>query len=73
MIGYDASSNRGPIVLTETSINFLTRKKIVNQNINENTYDDDEIFEKKETKISRTKLIKLSEIEDFDELDFSSE
>lgn len=27
----------------------------------------------KETKISRTKLIKLSEIEDFDELDFSSE
>jgi len=73
LIGYDGSSNRGPIVLTEISINFLTRKKIVNQNINENTYDDDEIFEKKETKISRTKLIKLSEIEDFDELDFSSE
>ncbi|WP_417939031.1 hypothetical protein [Flavobacterium sp. RS13.1] len=73
LIGYDGSSNHGPIVLTETSINFLTRKKIVNQNINENTYDDDEIFEKKESKISRTKLIKLSEIEDFDELDFSSE
>jgi hypothetical protein len=73
LIGYDGSSNHGPIVLTETSINFLTHKKIVNQNINENTYDDDEIFEKKESKISRTKLIKLSEIEDFDELDFSSE
>lgn len=73
LIGYDASSNRGPIVLTETSINFLTRKKIVNHNINENTYDDDEIFEKTESKISKNKLIKLSEIKDFDELEFSEE
>jgi hypothetical protein len=73
LIGYDASSNRGPIVLTETSINFLTRKKIVNHNINENTYDDDEIFEKSESKIKRTKLLKLSEIKDFDELDLSEE
>ncbi|MGE8342457.1 MAG: hypothetical protein ACN6OI_15615 [Flavobacterium sp.] len=68
LIGYDASSNRGPIVLTETSINFLTRKKIVNHNINENTYDEDEVFEKSESKIKRTKLLKLSEIKDFDEL-----
>jgi len=73
LIGYDASSNRGPIVLTETSINFLTRKKIVNHNINENTYDDDEVFEKTESKISKNKLIKLSEIKDFDELEFSEE
>jgi hypothetical protein len=68
LIGYDASSNHGPVILTETSINFLTRKKIVNQNVNENTYDGDEIFEKTETKIARTKLLKLSEIKDFDEL-----
>jgi hypothetical protein len=73
LIGYDSSSNRGPIILTETSINFLTRKKIVNQNVNENTYDGEEIFEKTESKINRTKLIKLSEIKDFDELDFSEE
>lgn len=73
LIGYDASSNRGPIVLTETSINFLTGKKIINHNINENTYDDDEVFEKTETKISKNKLIKLSEIKDFDELEFSEE
>ncbi len=70
LIGYDASSNHGPIVLTETSINFLTGKKIINQNINENTYDGDEVFEKTETKISKNKLIKLSEIKDFDELEF---
>ncbi|MXO07356.1 hypothetical protein [Flavobacterium sp. HBTb2-11-1] len=68
LIGYDSSSNHGPVILTETSINFLTRKKIVNQNVNENTYDGDEIFEKTETKIARTKLLKLSEIKDFDEL-----
>ncbi|CAM3641981.1 hypothetical protein [Flavobacterium chungbukense] len=73
LIGYDASSNHGPIVLTETSINFLTRKKIVNHNINENTYDGDEVFEKTESKISKNKLIKLSEIKDFDELEFSEE
>ncbi|WP_125718323.1 hypothetical protein [Flavobacterium ustbae] len=73
LIGYDESSNRGPIVLTETSINFLTRKKIVNQNVNENTYDDDEIFEKTESKIQRTKLMKLAEIKDFDALDLAKE
>lgn len=73
LIGYDASSHHGPVVLTETSINFLTRKKIVNQNINENTYDGEEIFEKTESKIARTKLIKLSEIKDFDEIDLSDE
>ncbi|MBE8727545.1 hypothetical protein [Flavobacterium hungaricum] len=73
LIGYDASSNRGPIVLSDVSINFLTRQKIVNKNVNENTYDDDEIFEKSERKIKRTKLLKLSEIKDFDELDLSEE
>lgn len=73
LIGYDSSSNNGPIVLTETSINFLTRKQIVNHNINENTYDGEEVFEKTETKISRNKLIKLSEIKDFDELRFFDE
>ncbi|TDW50307.1 hypothetical protein EV144_102746 [Flavobacterium sp. 270] len=73
LIGYDGSSNRGPIVLSDVSINFLTRQKIVNQNVNENTYDGDEIFEKTTTKIRRTQLIKLSEIKDFDELDFSDE
>ncbi|SFC51793.1 hypothetical protein [Flavobacterium phragmitis] len=71
LIGYDASSNHGPVTLTETSINFLTRKKIVNQNVNENTYDGDEIFEKTETKLPPNKLLRLSDISDFDELDVS--
>lgn len=69
LIGYDSSSNHGPTVLTETSINFLTRRKIVNENTNPNI-DEPEIFEKKEAKINKTKLFKLSEIEDFESLKF---
>lgn len=69
LIGYDASDHHGPIVLSDVSINYLTRQKIVNQNVNENTYDGDEIFEKTVSKIERKKLMKLSEIKDFDELD----
>lgn len=72
LIGYDASSNHGPTVLTETSINFLTRRKIVNENTNPNL-DEPEIFEKKEAKINKTKLFKLSEIEDFDKLEVSED
>ncbi|OXA79393.1 hypothetical protein B0A65_10150 [Flavobacterium frigidimaris] len=72
LIGYDASSNHGPTVLSETSINFLTRKKILNENINDD-YEGDEVFKKTESKISQSKLIKLSEIEDFDEFEVSEE
>lgn len=72
LIGYDSSSNHGPTVLTETSINFLTRRKIVNENTNPNI-DEPEIFEKKEAKINKTKLFKLSEIEDFDKLEVSED
>lgn len=71
LIGYDASSNHGPTVLTETSINFLTRKKIVNENTNPDTDNGEEIFEKTESKINTSKLLKLSEIEDFDQLEVS--
>jgi hypothetical protein len=73
LIGYDASSNNGPTVLTETSINFLTRKKIVNENTNRDNPDEDEVFEKTESKIKKSKLLKLSEVEDFDELDVSED
>lgn len=73
LIGYDASSNNGPVVNIETSINFLTGKKITNVNTNESADSGEEVFEKKESKINRTKLIKLSEIKDFDELRFFDE
>jgi hypothetical protein len=69
LIGYDASDNRGPVINSETSINYLTKTKIINANTNENAESGEEIFKKTISKITRTKLIRLSEIKDFDELD----
>lgn len=71
LIGYESSSNYGPVVNTETSINFLTKKKLIRQNTNEDAEGGDEIFEETWEDIEITKLLKLSEIEDFDELDMS--
>lgn len=69
LIGYDSSSNRGPIINTETSINFLTKKKLIRENTNENAEGGDETFKETWSNIEIENLIKLSEIKDFDELD----
>ena len=69
LIGYDSSSNRGPITITETSINFLTRKKLIKKNINKNNNDGKEKFKETWSNIEIENLIKLSEIKNFDELD----
>ena len=69
LIGYDSSSNRGPVTNTETSINFLTKKKLIKENTNENAEGGDETFKETWNKIKIENLIKLSEIKDFDELD----
>jgi len=68
LIGYDASDNFGPITERLISINFLTKKKLIKTNLNPQEGVDEEIFESKWSKIEVNKLIKLSEIEDFDEL-----
>ena len=69
LIGYDSSSNRGPVTNRETSINFLTKKKLTKENTNENAEGGDEIFKENWYDIEIDNLIKLSEIKDFDELD----
>ena len=69
LIGYDSSSNRGPVTNRETSINFLTKKKLIKENTNENAEGGDEIFKENWYDIEIYDLIKLSEIKDFDELD----
>lgn len=71
LIGYDQSDNRGPIVERETSINFLSKKKQEKVNTNENAEGGDEVFEETWKNINVNRLIKLSEIKDFDELDMS--
>lgn len=69
LIGYDSSSNRGPITNRETSINFLTKKKLIKENTNENAEGGDEIFKETWDTVKIENLIKLSEIKDFNELD----
>lgn len=69
LIGYDSSSNRGPVTNTVTSINFLTKKKLIKENTNENAEGGDETFKETWNKIKIENLIKLSEIKDFEELD----
>ena len=69
LIGYESSENRGPIVHYKTSINFLTKKKQLLENENFNSQDEEEIFKESWEKITINNLIKLSEIEDFDEID----
>lgn len=72
LIGYDNSENQGPVVMRETSINFLTKKKQVKENTNENAEESgDEVFEETWSKIKINQLLKLSEITDFDDLDMS--
>nr|WP_042296780.1 hypothetical protein [Nonlabens ulvanivorans] len=69
LIGYDSSSNRGPVTLRETSINFLTKKKLVKVNTNENSEGGDESFEETWSDIEIDHLIQLSQIKDFDALE----
>lgn len=69
LIGYDSSDNFGPRVNSETSINFLTKKKITLTNTNENAEGGDEVFEEKIERIKQQTTIKLSEILNFDELE----
>ena len=72
LIGYDESRG-GAVTESMTSINFLTKKKQVQVNVNEKAEGGDEVFKETIKKISVTKLIKLSEIKDFDELDVMNE
>ena len=68
LIGYDSSSNHGPYVESETSINFLTNKKVIRKNLNEDL-DGDPKFKETWSK-AKISPIYLSIIKDFDELNF---
>ncbi|WET49741.1 hypothetical protein PYS58_01140 [Chryseobacterium indologenes] len=68
LIGYDESSNNGPLVMSTTSINFSTKKKRIQTNTNESAEGGDEIFETTWSTIKINQLLNLTEIKDFDEL-----
>jgi len=67
LIGYDDSDNQGPVVNSETSINFLTKKKRVRTNVNRNSEGGDEVFEEAWSSVKAGKPRKLSEIKNFDD------
>lgn len=71
LIGYDSSDNMGSVTQSETSINFVTEKKRYSVNINRDNPDENDVFEDTWTKIKKQDIIKLSEIIDFEEFDFS--
>ena len=67
LIGYDASENYGPIVNKVTSINYLTKKKLIRDNINKDLEEyQEEVFKDTWERIEVKSLHQLSEIKDFD-------
>lgn len=68
LIGYESASTRGPVINTEISINFSTKRKQVKENTNEEAEPGDEVYTETWTTLKNKKMFKLSEIKDFDEL-----
>jgi len=66
LIGYDSSDNFGPYVNSETSINFLTAKKLVRENLNKDP-DSDPKFKETWSKVNVAPMY-LSTIQDIDDL-----
>lgn len=70
LIGYD-ESNGGPVTTSETSINFLTKKKLERVNTNPDAQSGDEVFKETWSDIPLKYRLKLSAIKDFDTLSIS--
>lgn len=68
LVGYESSCHRGPVVLSQTSVNFSTQKQLYKKNVNDDLESEDEKFEETWSDLKMKNFIKLSEIEDFDEL-----
>ena len=66
LIGYDSSDNFGPYVNSETSVNFLTAKKLVRENLNKDP-DSDPKFKETWSKVNVAPMY-LSTIHDIDDL-----
>ena len=70
LIGYDESN--GSVINNSTlSINFLTRKKLVRENINENAQRGKEVFREFWSYVDINGLISLTDIKDFDDVDMA--
>ncbi len=74
LIGYDSSDNSGPVVDRLVSINFLTKKMLMRENVNsvEVRGLGRSKFKETTTTFVFPKLIQLRSISDIDELDVES-
>lgn len=68
LIGYDGSSNYGPYIESEVSINFLTGRTVYRKNTNKSGEGDPKF--KETIRKYPVKPMYLSKIKDFDEFDF---
>lgn len=69
LIGYDQSDNYGPTVMSMTSINFITGKKLVKENLNREQPDIPERFKETWSQVSVQPMY-LSKIKDIEALTF---
>ena len=68
LIKYKVTASNGNVIKSETTIDYLSKKKIINTNTNKKNKNGEEVFEEKVENIVIKKIVKLSEIKDFDEL-----
>lgn len=68
LIGYKRT-NGGVVIHSEERINFLTKKRLISENINEEAEGGDEVFKDTWEEVKINSLLKLSEIKDFSELE----
>lgn len=68
LIGYDDSSNHGPLIQSQTSINFLTGKKLIRENLSQDP-EEDPRFKETWSKIKQPPIY-LSKVKDFNDLSF---
>ncbi len=71
LAGYEASENRGPVVQRIVQLDFMTKKKLIRDNLNKDQEEGKEAFVDSTQDIALGKALLLSEIKDFDALDMS--
>jgi hypothetical protein len=73
LIGYDSDQSRGPITERSVSINLMTKKMLIKENVNQDAeIGGDEKFKETWKKFALSKPIKLRDIADFDGFDVTS-
>lgn len=71
LIGYDISEHNGPQIISETSINFLSKQKQKKNYTDDNHGEDNARYIERWSKIKIHELLKLSEIKDIEELNMN--